>query len=222
MYIYKCSYKRYIQFWIFFFLVLIIRIYICFLLQKKRIRVIEKKMTIIKIVSGDICDTKLNYIMHQTNCVTTKSHGLAKAIFTKWLHGNIYARRKRQSGNTAKNPSKPGTVCIRSDAHGPSIINLFGQWAPGRPNGHWQKIYNTLYADNDAVNKYEDTKKDRLQFFKDALNELESKISKDESIAVPYKIGCGLAGGNWEQYETLLKNSSLMFVLYKLPPKHKK
>ena len=87
----------------------------------------------------------------------------------------------------------PGTISIKG-----KIINLFGQKYPGKP-------------------KYKnDLAEDRLRFFKEALNYLPSNIS----IAIPYGIGCGLASGNWNDYEILIdefgkSRSDINIVLYK-------
>lgn len=55
------------------------------------------------------------------------------------------------------------------------IINMFGQYGYGRYGKH------TDYA---AVQK--------------ALRHLNCVIPKGSTIAIPYNLGCGLAGGNWD------------------------
>lgn len=59
-----------------------------------------------------------------------------------------------------------------------------------------------------------DSKEKRKDYFKSALDQLADLlmmdppgIGRDEiynEIAFPYKIGCGLAGGNWEEYYDML------------------
>ena len=75
----------------------------------------------------------------------------------------------------------PGTikVCGR-------IINLFGQLYPSTP-------------------KYDiDTAEHRLKWFESGLEAI-SKIENIESVAMPYNIGCGLAGGTWRDYLRLIE-----------------
>lgn len=49
---------------------------------------------------------------------------------------------------------------------------------------------------NDNVSK-------RLEYFENGLEKIKS-IKNLQSLAFPYKIGCGLAGGSWEDYLKLL------------------
>lgn len=46
------------------------------------------------------------------------------------------------------------------------------------------------------------------------------KLEGVKSIAFPYQIGCGLAGGNWENYYKMItkfteNNPQIQFVMYK-------
>lgn len=66
------------------------------------------------------------------------------------------------------------------------VINLYGQYFPGGPRGK-----------NDSSAK-------RLSFFKSGLNQIDEQIEKDENVAFPYNIGCGLAKGNWSDYLDLI------------------
>lgn len=45
-----------------------------------------------------------------------------------------------------------------------------------------------------------DSAQQRLQYFRSCLQQLEQDLPADARIAFPYKIGCGLAGGNWDLY----------------------
>jgi hypothetical protein len=73
------------------------------------------------------------------------------------------------------------------------VINLYGQESPGKPTP-------------------KETKNTRLDWFKKALSTLDIK----DPIAVPYKIGCGLAGGDWNDYLDILISSNLDFVVYRI------
>ncbi len=72
----------------------------------------------------------------------------------------------------------PGTVIIRE-----KVINIVGQINPGKPSGN-------------------DSAQNRLQFFEKGLESIPKNI---KSIAFPMGIGCGLAGGNWNDYFALIK-----------------
>lgn len=66
-----------------------------------------------------------------------------------------------------------------------------------------------------------DTAAARLGYFRQALDKLRAVVG-DGSVAFPYKIGCGLGGGDWAQYEAALREFAQAVpgkvVLYQLPP----
>ena len=127
-------------------------------------------------VEADILDSADDVIIHQTNCVTTNALGLAKDIFQRYPRANTYKNRK---GN-----AEPGSVDITEHHDGsPTIINCNAQFAPGKatPTGL-------------------DSKAARVALFKKCLQQVAEYIrgqtKQQVSIAIPWRIGCGLAGGN--------------------------
>lgn len=143
----------------------------------------------IEIITGDILDATEKYILHQTNCVSTGgAAGVAKSIFEKYPYANCYADRVKQS--------KPGTIDIRGNGNDQRfIINLHGQVYPGSSK------YAFLELDGAEI---------RESYFYEGLLYV-TKINSLESIALPWKIGCGLGGGNWDNYLEIL-NSFADFV----------
>ena len=76
----------------------------------------------------------------------------------------------------------PGTIDIFGNNEDKRyIINMYSQKYPGK----------SKYG-NDSNFK-------RLDWFRECLTRI-SKIDELESIAFPYGIGCGMAGGNWQYY----------------------
>jgi len=69
----------------------------------------------------------------------------------------------------------PGTISVHNDR----VINCYAQWVPGKP------------VEND-------TQAMRLQWLRQCLWAM-TRIPGIQSVAFPYRIGCGLAGGNWER-----------------------
>ena len=68
------------------------------------------------------------------------------------------------------------------------VINMYGQVLPGGPS----------VIESRAL---------RLEYFESCLAELYYKcetLSPDSSIAFPYRIGCGIAMGDWGEYMDLL------------------
>ena len=144
-----------------------------------------------KIVQGNILESKEQVIAHQCNCITRgNGRGLAWDIFEKYPNANEYKNRKV--------PSKLGTISLKK-----KIINMYSQYYPGRVKVSGK-----------------DTENMRLIYFEKCLNTI-AKIKGLKNIAFPYQIGCGRGGGDWEKYYDLLlkfdlENKNIEVVIYKL------
>lgn len=131
----------------------------------------------IEIVSGDLFESKEKYLAHQCNCVSQKAAHLAFDVFEKHPYADIYTNRTV--------PNEPGTIDIRGNGQDQRlIINMLGQFYPGRPK------YPSSNKDGTEV---------REKYFHQCLLRI-ARIPDLESIAFPWKIGCGAAGGSWERY----------------------
>lgn len=159
-----------------------------------------------KIVYGNLLDADTKYIAHQCNSVTTKGSNLAEAVFERFPHSDIYTpRAKYNMEDLPLDEEKPGKIVIKGNGIDQRyVINMIGQWFPGGV-------------------KYPNSSKDgyiaRQKYFKSCLKEI-LKINDLESIAFPYNIGCGVAGGDWDKYEQLIdlfaKYTDADVFLYKL------
>jgi hypothetical protein len=134
----------------------------------------------IKVICDNILNHKTDYIMHQTNCLARKVHPsnthIATQIFRKYPNSNIYKLRKKNS--------IPGTIVVIG-----KVINMMAQKYPGK--AYWVG-----------------GKEERIKYFTKCLEELKIHFfyHKNVSIGFPYRIGCRLAGGNWEKYSKILDN----------------
>ena len=145
----------------------------------------------IEVVTGDLLESKEKYIAHQCNCLTQNSAGAAKAIFDKYPHANTYERRVRGEDGQTTNVDVPGTIAILGDGKEQRfVVNMYAQYYPGKPK------YPKSSLDGSAV---------RLSYFYTCLLRV-AKIPDLESIAFPWRIGCNLAGGNWDLYLGNLTN----------------
>jgi hypothetical protein len=171
-------------------------------------------MVIIKTVNGDICNAKERYICQQCNCVTVKPHGLSKYIADRFPYANVYASRPARSANTAAVPDEPGTVVemgyeLEDGAEEapadrtPTVLCMMGQWLPGKP-GVYSRCYPRTHTDTPA---------DRESWFRDCLDIIDAEGYG--TVAVPFRIGCGLAGGNWARYKRMLEECKTKVVIYK-------
>jgi hypothetical protein len=178
-------------------------------------------MADIPIIEGDILDMtgKGSYIVQQCCCVSTYTAGLSAAIARKWPALNPYKTRRpvgKSRRATLNTRDSPGTAEVFSIGGGAvNLVCLYAQYGPGKPS---------VYEDNE-VQPFADTADARLKFFKDALEDAATMITDEgATLYFPYRIGCGLAGGNWPTYHAALKiyariHPEFNVVIVKLPPR---
>lgn len=160
---------------------------------------------VLSYLTGDLLSAKENHIAQQCNCLTVRSHGLSAVIAKKYPWADVYASRKGIGNrNCAASPELPGTIKVMQNGY-TAVICLFAQWAPGT-SGSYSRSY---------PKTYNDTSSDRERWFAHCLTEVD-KLQLP-AVAVPYMIGCGLAGGNWLNYEAMLNAATTPFIVYKLP-----
>ena len=148
-------------------------------------------------VYGDILTiTEVDAIVHQVNCLTVKSHGLSSQIAHKYPWADLYTTRDQVGTRNLATPAtrgRPGTLRIFRHAHYPAVVCLQAQWDFGRCDDPRHR----------HIPPYTDTKEHRVEWFEQCLHELGHTEFK--TIAFPFKIGCGLAGGAWVTYRHRLK-----------------
>lgn len=139
-------------------------------------------------VLGDIVNAQVDVIAHQCNCVTKVGKGLSHSLFKQYPEANIYRIRKTHS--------IPGNSIIiyveKPRSKVKYIANMLAQYYPG-------------------PSKYEnDTPQMRVEWFKACLQQVADFMQGNQltSLALPYRIGCGLAGGNWTIYEQVIREFS--------------
>lgn len=138
----------------------------------------------IKIIDGDLFDTKANIICHQVNCQGKMGSGVAKQVREKFPA--VYRYYKSWCDEDEKSRKQIGfqksmllgqvQVACNENCPKQVICNLFAQDRYGY-NGK-------QYTDYEAFEK--------------CLLRLKQLIPAGETIAMPYKIGCGLGGGDWD------------------------
>jgi uracil-DNA glycosylase len=126
----------------------------------------------------DICESDVQIIAQQNNCTGRNAKGLAQALIEKFPEADFYSDRE--------SPSKPGTIELKKVGKGKWVCAMYAQRNPGNSNE----------SKNDSSDQ-------RLEWFKECLKRV-GKIKNIKSVAFPYNIGCGLAGGDWGKYHPLL------------------
>ena len=131
-----------------------------------------------KTIKQNILEVKQGYIIHQVNCQGVMAKGIAKSLREK------YPKIFQSYSNACRTYSKQDLLGkiqkVRVTEH-LTIINMFSQNNYG---------YNKRFTDYGA--------------FENALSTIAKTIDVSEPIAIPYKIGCGLGGGDWCITEQLI------------------
>lgn len=119
-------------------------------------------------------------IVQQCNCSGSTEKGLSKDMMNAFPHSNFYRDGLKRI---------PGKIRVKGGGNDRYICAMFAQKYPGKPN------------------LTDDTIKMRISWFRECLNNI-SLIKNLRSIAFPDRIGCGLAGGNWETYKHMIEEWS--------------
>jgi O-acetyl-ADP-ribose deacetylase (regulator of RNase III) len=131
------------------------------------------------IIKGSILDSKDEILAHQVNCKGVMGAGLAK--FIKAKYPRTFAEYKKQIRIVGPdNILGRCHVVKESDRY---IANLFGQYAYSVGKSH---------TDYEALE----------MAFMSLRDFAESKALR--TIAIPYNLGCGLAGGNWDVVSAII------------------
>ena len=149
----------------------------------------------VKIVHGDLLKSDAEYICHQVNCQGVMGSGVAKQIKKEWpAVFNSY--QALCNAKAADRSSLIGTVQTVKVNETKAVCNIFGQINYGRDG----QCYTDILA------------------LKRAFEEIAANASICVRIAMPYRIGCGLGGGDWgvvmDMLADIFKNHSL--TLYRL------
>lgn len=132
---------------------------------------IEKQPEVphVRIVSGDLLDTEEGIIVHQVNCKHRMRSGVAKQIRDKYpIHYFDYMNTEPILGN----------ICLSKINEKLYVAGVFGQ-------DNYGYTKDVIYTD------YEKLREGLL-----GINSVAEMYGLQ--VYLPYKIGCGLANGDWD------------------------
>ena len=138
---------------------------------------------------GDLLASDCQFICHQVNCQGVMGSGIAKQIRDKYSF--VYDDYKRALDYEN---AKLGHIVIsyETGVNGREIISMFAQEFYGRKG---------KYTDYDAF-------KTCLEHVARHVNKYSYDAHPDWKVGFPKYIGCGLAGGDWNIVEPMLKEFS--------------
>ena len=147
----------------------------------------------INVVNGNIFDTHCNIICHQVNCQGVMGHGIAKQVKEKYK--GVFNEYKRYCDAHADNrEAMLGEALIVDVDYGAAVL----AWLVNKERKYIANIFGQLTYGTGLRTNYK------------ALVlglEVVANFAKEHnlSVAIPYKIGCGLAGGDWNKVNILIE-----------------
>lgn len=134
----------------------------------------------INIVKGDLLDAREDIIAHQVNCMGSMGSGVALQIKEKWPQVYKWYKKRCDIMKDMHMEEKLLGDCHWCQVEGKWIVNMFGQYEFASRGKKGKR-----YTDYDALrNCLEYVRKHAMDYH--------------ESLAMPYGIGCGRGGGDWE------------------------
>ncbi len=126
-------------------------------------------------------------IAHGCNCQANMGAGIAAQI-AKFFPKAVLID---ESG------SIPGTICAVTYPSGLTIVNAYTQISPGLSN----ELTTSMSPINFYQNPVSDSQAHRYEFIRYAMRSI-NRFFAGKKIGLPL-IGCGLAGGQWEQVKPI-------------------
>lgn len=134
-------------------------------------------MSLIVVIRGNLLESDCSVMAHQCNCFSTMGAGIAKQFAAKWPEVAAADSAFRPNDPTGK-LGKVSHALVKNDTV--IVYNLYGQYNYGR--GKQQTNYQALES--------------AVRMMLDELKQLGNMFYQLK-IGVPYGMGCGLAGGDW-------------------------
>lgn len=137
----------------------------------------------ITVKHGNLFGTDAKYICHQVNCQGVMGSGVAKQVRERYPE--VYdAYRDRCFSGGYLVTWNIGTTQFVECHDGKTIVNMFAQIDYGKTSRHTD-----YFA------------------FAECLTDIINNIPVGETVAMPYKIGCGLGGGDWDVIYSMIESA---------------
>ena len=141
-------------------------------------------------VKGNLLESPVQIIAHQVNCLGIMGGGIALQIKNKWPRVFEDYKEFIEDWEYCNGGELPLGHClaVTLNREERTIVNIFGQKGIGG-----------MATDYEAVRKAFIELKEYL---------VSSKIYRHDSqipVGIPYKMGCGLGGGDWNTYREVLQ-----------------
>jgi O-acetyl-ADP-ribose deacetylase (regulator of RNase III) len=132
-------------------------------------------------MNGNIFDSNADIICHQVNCCGLMGSGIAKQV--RSLYPSTFKIYKEMCDHAPNKSNLLGIALIDRVSPSLEIAHLFGQIVPSTVG--IQTNYSALKKSLFAL----------------------ARERKGKKIAIPYGMGCGLAGGDWGIVSKIIENA---------------
>lgn len=131
-----------------------------------------------RLIEASILGATENVICHQVNCQGVMGSGLARQIYM--VYPQVKEGYIAYCSKVANNQDLLGDVLYTPIREHKYVANIFGQFDYNR---RWESV-GACYTNYVAL--------------REGLRKVANHCKfKGYSVAIPYKLGCGLAGGDW-------------------------
>lgn len=156
----------------------------------------------IKIIDGNIFDSKANFIVHQVNCQSVMGSGVALQVAERYPHVEVEYRK--YLNHCKKNKIEPlGTAqYVPTECWALVMVDTMKNNNITAFDNNYQYIVN-LFGQKDYGIGEQHT---NLKAMKNAFIDIKNKAEKiGATVAMPYRIGSCRGGADWNEVYTIIK-----------------
>lgn len=147
----------------------------------------------IKVINGSILNAKTDFIMHQVNCQSVMGSGVAKVLrdFDEGIFTHYKAISERRKLQNISLLGDNDYYWLINHYKKQCIVSMFAQ----DKYGYDGKQYTDYEAFRTCLRQF----KANWPAWVEDIDKNNNKILRRTSVALPYNIGCGRGGGDWEE-----------------------
>ena len=153
----------------------------------------------INLYNGSILNAKTDFIMHQVNCQSVMGSGVAKVLrdFDEGIYNHYKIVSEHRKLHNIPLLGDNDYYWIMNHNNQQCIVSMFAQ----DKYGYDGKQYTDYEAFRTCLRQF----KASWSAWVEDIDKNNNKILRRTSVALPYNIGCGRGGGDWEEIYSIIK-----------------
>lgn len=149
----------------------------------------------IKIINGNLFDSKANFIVHQTNCQGVMGSGVAAQVAELYPHVEVEYRKYLRYCKKNKTKALGTAQYVPSESWAIIMVDTMKNDNVIAYDTNYQYIVNLFGQDNYGIGELHTD----LKAMKKALIDIKEKAKEiDATVAIPYQIDSFCGGANWD------------------------